>query len=76
MTSTSRRAWWRSNAGLGAELLEQGTKTHQSRRVSLDPRTVEVLASHLEELVEMQWPTHGQTVPADLPPPDGWDMPG
>lgn len=28
-------------------LVEQGTKTHQARRISLDPRTVEVLSMHL-----------------------------
>ncbi len=38
---------------VGVELLEQGTKTHQSRRVSLDPRTVEVLASHLANQDEL-----------------------
>ena len=50
MTLTSRWACWRSNAESCAwvpRLLEQGTKTHQARRVSLDPRTVEVLTSHL-----------------------------
>ena len=50
MTLTSRWACWRSNAESCAwvpRLLEQGTKTHQARRVSLDAHTVEVLASHL-----------------------------
>jgi integrase len=32
----------------GTKLLEQGTKTHQARRVSLDSRTVEVLTIHLK----------------------------
>lgn len=32
----------------GPEIVEQGTKTHQARRVSLDPRTIEVLTTHLE----------------------------
>jgi integrase len=30
------------------DLVEQGTKTHQSRRVALDPTTVEVLAAHFD----------------------------
>ena len=38
---------------VGAQLLEQGTKTHQARRVSLDPRTVEVLTNHLARQNEL-----------------------
>ena len=45
--STGMLAIERGIVRVGAELLEQGTKTHQARRVSLDPRTVEVLTSHL-----------------------------
>jgi hypothetical protein len=40
---------------------------------------VEALLSALpnqDEPVEVEWPKHGETVPADLPPPDGWEMPG
>jgi len=32
----------------GDRLVEQGTKTHQSRRITIDPVTVEVLRAHLE----------------------------
>jgi integrase len=32
-----------------AGLVKQGTKTHQARRISLDPRTVEVLSMHLAQ---------------------------
>jgi integrase len=45
--STGMLAIERGIVCVGAELLEQGTKTHQARRVSLDSRTVEVLTSHL-----------------------------
>lgn len=37
----------------GPKLVEQGTKTHQARRVSLDPRTVEVLTAHLTRQDEL-----------------------
>ncbi|MDQ4069892.1 MAG: tyrosine-type recombinase/integrase, partial [Actinomycetota bacterium] len=34
----------------GGKVVEKGTKTHQTRWVSLDPATVELLARHLEEM--------------------------
>jgi integrase len=37
---------------VGSELIEQGTKTHQSRRISLDAGTVSALAAHHTLAVE------------------------
>jgi len=51
--STGMLAIERGIVRVGAELLEQGTKTHQARRVSLDPRTVEVLTNHLASQNEL-----------------------
>ena len=37
---------------VGDDLIEQGTKTHQSRRISLDARTVAALRAHEDEMAE------------------------
>jgi integrase len=40
---------------VGDELIEQGTKTHQSRRISLDAGTVSGLGAHRERMTERAW---------------------
>ena len=37
---------------VGDDLIEQGTKTHQSRRISLDAGTVAALRAHEERMIE------------------------
>lgn len=59
-----RLAVERSISDAGGQVIEKGTKTHQSRWVSLDPTTVDLLASHLQEM-DVRAQTAGAEIAAD-----------